>query len=62
MAVIERNLEVIKSADWIIDFGPEGGGEIVATETPEDVVREKRSYTGQYRKEVLRRGKREAAK
>ncbi len=49
--VIEHNLEVIKTADWIIDLGPEGGdagGEIVATGTPEDVVREKRSYTGRY--------------
>ncbi|MGB4102398.1 MAG: excinuclease ABC subunit UvrA [Alphaproteobacteria bacterium] len=49
--VIEHNLEVIKTADWIIDLGPEGGdagGEIVATGTPENVVREKRSYTGRY--------------
>ncbi|WP_188259540.1 excinuclease ABC subunit UvrA [Azospirillum tabaci] len=49
--VIEHNLEVIKTADWIIDLGPEGGtggGEIVAEGTPEDVVKVKRSYTGQY--------------
>ena len=49
--VIEHNLEVIKTADWIIDLGPEGGdggGEIVAVGTPEDVVREQRSYTGRY--------------
>ena len=49
MVVIEHNLEVIKTADWIIDLGPEGGdggGEIVAAGTPEDIVREKRSYTG----------------
>jgi excinuclease ABC subunit A len=49
--VIEHNLEVIKTADWIIDLGPEGGdkgGEIVATGTPEDVAKNKRSYTGQY--------------
>ena len=49
--VIEHNLEVIKTADWIIDLGPEGGdkgGEIVATGTPEDLVKNKRSYTGQY--------------
>ena len=49
MVVIEHNLEVIKTADWIIDLGPEGGdggGEIVAAGTPEDVVKEKRSYTG----------------
>ena len=49
MVVIEHNLEVIKTADWIIDLGPEGGdggGEIVAAGTPEDVVKVKRSYTG----------------
>ena len=66
VVVIEHNLEVIKTADWIIDLGPEGGdggGEIVAQGTPEDVVKEKRSYTGQFLKPVLarkeaRRGKR----
>jgi excinuclease ABC subunit A len=49
--VIEHNLEVIKTADYIIDLGPEGGdggGEIVATGTPEDICRVKTSYTGQY--------------
>ena len=49
VVVIEHNLEVIKTADWIIDLGPEGGdggGEIVAAGTPEDVVKVKRSYTG----------------
>ncbi|MFN0190594.1 MAG: excinuclease ABC subunit UvrA [Aestuariivirga sp.] len=64
VVVIEHNLEVIKTADWIIDLGPEGGdggGEIVVAGTPEDVVREKKSYTGQFLKHVLRRGKREAA-
>jgi excinuclease ABC subunit A len=64
VVVIEHNLEVIKTADWIIDLGPEGGdggGEIVVAGTPEDVVRERRSYTGQFLKEVLKRGKREAA-
>jgi len=58
MVVIEHNLEVIKTADWIIDLGPEGGdggGEIVAAGTPEDVVREKRSYTGAFLKPVLAR-------
>ncbi len=57
--VIEHNLEVIKTADWIIDLGPEGGdggGELVAAGTPEQVVKEKRSYTGQYLAEVLARG------
>ncbi|PWC55534.1 excinuclease ABC subunit UvrA [Azospirillum sp. TSO22-1] len=49
--VIEHNLEVIKTADWIIDLGPEGGtggGEIVAAGTPEEVAQVERSYTGQY--------------
>ncbi|MEI6557440.1 MAG: excinuclease ABC subunit UvrA [Rhodospirillaceae bacterium] len=49
--VIEHNLEVIKTADWIIDLGPEGGdggGEVVAEGVPEDVIRVSRSYTGQY--------------
>lgn len=56
IVVIEHNLDVIKTADWIIDLGPEGGekgGEIVATGTPEDVAREKRSYTGQFLKPLL---------
>ena len=64
VVVIEHNLEVIKTADWIIDLGPEGGdggGEIVVAGTPEEVAREKRSYTGQFLKGVLKRGKREAA-
>ncbi len=58
VVVIEHNLEVIKTADWIIDLGPEGGdggGEIVAAGTPEDIVREKRSYTGHFLKPVLAR-------
>jgi excinuclease ABC subunit A len=58
VVVIEHNLEVIKTADWIIDLGPEGGdggGEIVASGTPEDVVRAKRSYTGQFLAPVLAR-------
>ena len=57
-AVIEHNLEVIKTADWVIDIGPEGGtggGEVVATGTPEQIVKEKRSYTGQFLKELLER-------
>jgi len=59
VVVIEHNLEVLKTADWIIDLGPEGGdggGEIVAAGPPEDIVREKRSYTGQFLKPVLARG------
>src|SRR5258706_204661 len=58
VVVIEHNLEVIKTADWIIDLGPEGGdggGEIVASGTPEDVVKVKRSYTGAFLKPVLER-------
>jgi excinuclease ABC subunit A len=61
--VIEHNLEVIKTADWIIDLGPEGGdkgGEIVFAGTPEDIVKEPRSYTGRFLGEVLRRGRRAA--
>ncbi|MFK7792565.1 MAG: excinuclease ABC subunit UvrA [Devosiaceae bacterium] len=57
--VIEHNLEVIKTADWIVDLGPEGGdggGELVAMGTPEQVVKEKRSYTGHYLADVLARG------
>jgi len=58
VVVIEHNLDVIKTADWIVDLGPEGGdggGEIVAQGTPEEIVKEKRSYTGQYLKPVLAR-------
>jgi excinuclease ABC subunit A len=54
--VIEHNLDVIKSSDWIIDLGPEGGsggGEIVATGTPEQVARVEGSYTGAFLAEVL---------
>ena len=54
--VIEHNLDVIKSADYIIDLGPEGGdmgGQVVACGTPEEVVQVQRSYTGQYLKEYL---------
>lgn len=57
VVVIEHNLEVIKTADWIIDLGPEGGdggGEIVAAGTPEDVAKNARSYTGQYLKPLLK--------
>jgi excinuclease ABC subunit A len=51
VVVIEHNLEVIKTADWIIDLGPEGGdkgGEIVASGVPEDICAEPRSYTGAF--------------
>ena len=61
VVVIEHNLEVIKTADWIIDLGPEGGdggGEIVFAGPPEEIVKEPRSYTGRFLKPVL--GRREA--
>jgi excinuclease ABC subunit A len=56
IVIIEHNLDVIKTADWIIDLGPEGGdrgGEIVATGTPEQVAKVTRSYTGQYLRKLL---------
>jgi excinuclease ABC subunit A len=54
--VIEHNLDVIKTADWVLDLGPEGGvrgGEIVAEGTPEQIAAEPRSYTGQYLRPML---------
>jgi excinuclease ABC subunit A len=57
VAVIEHNLEVVKTADWIIDIGPEGGdggGQVVASGTPEDVAKVKASYTGQYLSKLLK--------
>jgi excinuclease ABC subunit A len=56
IVVIEHNLHVIKTADWVVDLGPEGGdkgGEIIATGTPEQVAKVKRSYTGQYLRPML---------
>jgi excinuclease ABC subunit A len=58
VVVIEHNLEVIKTADWIIDMGPEGGdggGEVVGVGTPEDIAANERSHTGRFLKEVLAR-------
>ncbi len=58
VVVIEHNLDVIKTADWLIDLGPEGGdlgGEIVAVGTPEDIARHGLSYTGKYLKRVLKK-------
>ncbi|MGC7619443.1 excinuclease ABC subunit UvrA [Staphylococcus epidermidis] len=58
VVIIEHNLDVIKTADYIIDLGPEGGeggGTIIATGTPEEIAQNKRSYTGQYLKPVLER-------
>ena len=59
VVVIEHNLDVIKTADWVIDLGPEGGdggGQIVAAGTPEQIAATKGSYTGQFLKPVLARG------
>jgi excinuclease ABC subunit A len=60
VVIIEHNLDVIKTADWVIDIGSEGGdkgGEIVAVGTPETIAQTKGSYTGQYLKEILGRDK-----
>ena len=60
MVVNEHNLDVIKTADWVIDLGPEGGeqgGEVVAAGTPEAVARIERSYTGQFLRTALQKGK-----
>jgi excinuclease ABC subunit A len=59
VVVIEHNLDVIKTADWIVDLGPEGGdkgGEVVAAGTPEEVARNPRSHTGRYLAPALARG------
>jgi len=56
--VIEHNLEVIKTADWIVDLGPEGGdkgGKVVAAGTPEQIADARDSYTGQYLRPYLAR-------
>ena len=56
IVVIEHNLDVVKTADWIIDLGPEGGsdgGNIVASGTPEEIVKVNRSFTGQFLKKML---------
>jgi excinuclease ABC subunit A len=58
--VIEHQLDVIKSADWIIDMGPEGGergGHVVASGTPEQILRFKKSYTAQALEKAIRSGK-----
>lgn len=57
VVVIEHNLDFIKCADYVIDLGPEGGdggGNVVAKGTPEDIVKVKNSYTGQYLKKMLK--------
>jgi excinuclease ABC subunit A len=58
VVVIEHNLDVVKTADWVLDFGPEGGdggGEIIAVGSPEDIAANAASWTGRYLKEVLAR-------
>ena len=57
VVVIEHNMDIIKSADYILDFGPEGGtggGVLVAKGTPEEVANNKNSHTGKYLKKVLK--------
>ena len=56
LVVIEHNLDVIKTADWVIDLGPEGGdkgGTLLCTGTPEDVAKNKKSFTGSYLKDLF---------
>ncbi|MED5532635.1 MAG: hypothetical protein VX411_00870, partial [Pseudomonadota bacterium] len=56
VVVIEHNLDVIKTADWVIDLGPEGGqrgGQLVGTGTPETLAQNAKSYTGQFLKDLL---------
>jgi excinuclease ABC subunit A len=64
VVVIEHNLDVIKTADWVLDLGPGGGvngGEIVAEGTPEKVAAMERSFTGQYLRETLKKAPRTPA-
>ena len=64
VVVIEHNLDVIKTADWVVDLGPEGGdrgGQIIATGTPEQIARDKRSHTGHFLARVLPNSKRKEA-
>ena len=65
LVIIEHNLDVIKTADWIIDLGPEGGnggGEIIAAGTPEEVIKVKGSYTGQFLKTILDKNSKKKSK
>ena len=64
IVVIEHNLDVIKTADWVIDLGPEGGkggGMIIAEGTPEEVAEVKESYTGIFLKPMLEQGMKEVS-
>ncbi|MGP1953804.1 MAG: hypothetical protein ACTS8R_02100, partial [Arsenophonus sp. NC-QC1-MAG3] len=59
IVIIEHNLDVIKTTDWIIDMGPEGGsggGEILFSGTPEQIIKCKQSHTAQFLKPILKRG------
>jgi excinuclease ABC subunit A len=61
VVIIEHNLDVIKTADWVVDLGPEGGsggGNIIATGTPEDVSKIKASFTGHFLGPILKRPQR----
>jgi len=58
--IIEHNLDVVKTADWVVDLGPEGGsggGQIIATGTPEQVAKTQGSYTGEFLAPMLARAK-----
>tara|TARA_B100001996_G_scaffold152172_1_gene115815 strand:- start:663 stop:2162 length:1500 start_codon:yes stop_codon:yes gene_type:complete len=60
VVVIEHNLDIIKSADWIIDLGPEGGvdgGDLIAAGTPEEIINHKSSYTGEFLKQIIKKKK-----
>ena len=65
VVVIEHNLDVVKTSDYVIDLGPEGGargGEIIASGTPEEVAAIKRSYTGHFLRELLKKKATRSAK
>jgi excinuclease ABC subunit A len=65
VVVIEHNLDVIKTADWIVDLGPEGGsggGQIIATGTPEDIAKLEHSHTGRFLKPMLKSSKAKTTK
>jgi excinuclease ABC subunit A len=62
LVIIEHNLDVIKTADWVVDLGPEGGaggGQIIASGTPEQVAKNSASFTGKYLSTILTNAKRE---
>ncbi len=64
MVVIEHNLDVIKTADWVVDLGPEGGhrgGQVIATGTPEDVAANPASHTGRFLAPLLQKSKASSA-